>query len=504
MKRKLMLISSLLLGGLVLTGCGQTNNNDDTTPVEPVTHKYLVSFYVDGVVNQTLQVEENNLIDTSKVNTPTKSGYTFISWQDSSGKDVDLTTLKITANINLYAYFEINGVNPHDGESSLNVEETKDSTKTYSLVIGWYGNSKTSGVDKELMQHAYKNIRTYLTASGVSEDVLSSITVRKYGDEDTKVGPLGTLINTDGDVDIIIGVGKNITSTGGVTTVSRVDNLTLGTTGGRSIALVKETTLGRELFDYITSTDGIKFFNLDYHFDGQIKSVFTVNFYVDETKYLSLSVNKNEVIDSTAIANPTRGEDTFLYWATSEGTQYDFTTKVTKDFDLYAKFEVKVDPHAGESSLNVTDTKDSTKTYSIVIGWYGKTSTSGIDEALMQHAYRNIKAHLEDNNVSSTVIDAISVRKYGTSETGVADLGTLVNNDNDVNILLGVGSNIDDTTKGNVTCTTKSGPFTINGVAKRYFALVNTNTEAESLYNYLVSDSGLQFFDLSYHYTSTK
>ncbi len=502
MKRKLMLISSLLLGGIILTGCNNANNNEQ--PVEPIVNKYLVSFYVDGVVNQTLQVSENSLIDTSKITTPSKSGYTFVSWQNSAGNDVDFSTLKVTSNLDLYAYFEINGVNPHDGESSLHVEDSKDSSKTYSLVIGWYGKSTTSGVDKELMQHAYKNIITYLTANGVEDSVLSSISVRRYGDEDTKVGPMGTLINNDGDVDIIIGVGKNLTTTGGVSSIERVDNLKIGSVEGRSIALLKETTLGKDLFDYITSTDGIKFFDLEYHFDGQIKSVFTVNFYVDETKYLSVSVNKNETIDSTAIANPTRGEDTFLYWATSDGIEYDFTIKVTKDFDLYAKFQAKGDPHEGESSLSVTDTKDINKTYSIVIGWYGKSATSGIDEALMQHAYKNIRTYLEDNNVSSTVIDNITVRQYGTSDTGVADLGAYVNADNDVNILLGTGNNIDDPTKGNVTCTTKSGPFTINGITKRYFALVNSNSDAESLYNYMVSEDGIKFFDLSYHYTSTK
>lgn len=506
MKKILILATSILLSGVMLASCGKNNNNNQDSPtVTPIKH-HLIGFYVDDVLYSTIQVEENKTINEKDIASPKKDGFTFVGWKNSIGDLFDFNQT-ITSSFNLYAYFELNGKgNPHEGENDLSVTDTKDPTKTYSLVIGWYGKSATSGIDKTLMQHIYNNFIKYFRAQNVEEEVINNITVRQYGDENTKVGPMGELINNDGDVDILLGVGVNITTTGKVTTVSRTDGVTFGEKASRSIALVKETTLGRNLFDYISSADGQQFFNYDYHFAGDIKSSFIVNFYVNETLYISTSVNRGELINIASIKEPTDGDKVFRYWGDKDGREFDFTTKVNDDISLYAVFKDPAleDPHKGESELNVKDTKDASKTYSLVIGWYGLTSTSGIDEATMQHIYKNIRTYLIGENVSNDVLDKISVREYTSAK--IADVGTLVNTDGDVDIFMGAGGNM--TSKGNIQTVTPEDlktDFTITGkeVTKtgRAIGLLKESTLARQVFTFITSEEGKQILDYNYHYT---
>jgi len=263
MRKNLVLMSALLLGSIVLTGCNQEIKKDDDI-VTPIKH-HLIGFYVDNVLYKTVQAEENKTIEVT-IEDPTKDGYSFEGWKYENGEAFDIETTIITSSFNVYASFSKNSDvdDPHKGESELSVTDTKDASKTYSLVVGWYGKSATSGIDEALMQHIYKNVLTYIDDE--SAETLSQISVRQYGDANTKVGPMGELVNADGDVDIFLGAGVNITTSGGVTTVARTDEVTMGSATGRVIGLLKETTLSRKVFDFMSSTEGQKIFTLDYHY----------------------------------------------------------------------------------------------------------------------------------------------------------------------------------------------------------------------------------------------
>ncbi len=73
----------------------------------------------------------------------------------------------------IYGQAEEPTKNPWD---DLNVTETKDPTKEYSVVIGWWERY----ISEETMKHFYYNIRNYLVKQNVEESVLNGITVRKY------------------------------------------------------------------------------------------------------------------------------------------------------------------------------------------------------------------------------------------------------------------------------------------------------------------------------------
>ncbi len=354
------------------------------------------------------------------------------------------------------------------------------------------------------MQHIYKNIISYLKFNNVDDNDINKISVRQYGDENTKVGPMGELINNDGDVDIVLGVGVNITTTGKVETIKRVDGITFGEKSGRSMALLKDNNIANDLFDYLSTEDGMKLFIYDNHFVNDVSSSYVVSFYVDNKLYLTIEVTRNELINKEAINEPIK-DTKFLYWASEDGKEFDFTTKITKNFNLYAVFESVNDAHEGENLLNVTDIKDVNKTYSLVIGWYGNKSTSGIDEKVMQHIYKNILTYFESINTSSDILNNISVRKYGEEGTNITDTGKLVNEDGQVDIFMGAGKNM--TSKGQIQTVVDNGTtfrtdgITINNVTNRSIGLLKDTTIGRELYTFITSEDGKKIFDYNYHYS---
>ena len=146
------------------------------------------------------------------------------------------------------------GVPENPAESTSNVEDVKDPNKTYSLVVGWYGKSSTSFVTVEIMEHFYSNLKIYLEASGVSGDEINAVSIRRYGDESTKVDPMAELINTDGDVDILVGVGNKY---GNLTALEKIEDVPIGGSE-RNIIRLSEDEIGKNLCSFISTTDAGK------------------------------------------------------------------------------------------------------------------------------------------------------------------------------------------------------------------------------------------------------
>lgn len=443
-KHKMPLVAISLVSLLFLGSCA--NNEPVVDDTDTYTTYHYVSFYVDDSLYCTTKVADGETIE-STISDPTKDDYVFSKWVLEDGSDFDVDTAIVTSSFNVYAVFTLENQgssgeedtnNPSIDESSLNVTDTKVEGKEYSLVVGWYGKSSTSGVDESVAKHFYANTIIYLEALGATEDEINSISFRKYGDSETAVAEMGELINADGDVDIVIGVGNNINSSAGVTIVDKTGGFKMGDVEGRYVALLTDNTYATSFYEYITNL-----------LEVEQKNVFDMDY----------------IIDASTIKPNT--------------------------------------PSIDESSLNVTDTKDEEKEYSLVIGWYGNIGTSGMDETLAKHFYANVLIYLENSGMSEEDIAKISVRKYGDDETKVADLGALVNGDADVDLLVGVGKNIETT--GGVTAVSKTGGFTIGGETDRYIALLSENTYATNFYNLacaLLSEKSLNVFDATYTLTS--
>ncbi len=82
--------------------------NDNTTFVADLTYGYDISFVVDGVIVKTERVIENSLITPPE--NPTKSGYTFYGWINTSNTIVDFTTYVACEEMTFNANFILNTV----------------------------------------------------------------------------------------------------------------------------------------------------------------------------------------------------------------------------------------------------------------------------------------------------------------------------------------------------------------------------------------------------------
>lgn len=258
-KRRIPLVfcSLMLIGGL--SACLPANppssvpSNEQISSI--VVNSYLVSFYVDGVLYRTAQVKEGETV-TNIIDNPTKEGYDFSGWKLEDNTEFNLETTLVTSNLTVNATFTKKVVvEPGKDEITLNVEDTKDPTKEYSIVIGWYGKTATSGLNVDVMKVFANNLVKYLKAKGVSDEDIKKVSIRRYGDENTAVAPMGELINADGDCDLLLGVGKNITSTGLVEVVEKQEGIVMGGIS-RYIARVTDTKqIVKDLYDFIISAN---------------------------------------------------------------------------------------------------------------------------------------------------------------------------------------------------------------------------------------------------------
>ena len=74
--------------------------------MEEYAHHYLVSFYVDNELYQTVRVKEGETIGDI-IEAPTKDDYNFVGWQTSDGVAFDLNATVINSSLDVYAKFEL-------------------------------------------------------------------------------------------------------------------------------------------------------------------------------------------------------------------------------------------------------------------------------------------------------------------------------------------------------------------------------------------------------------
>ena len=102
----------------------------------------------------------------------------------------------------------------------------KDELPSYYLVVGWYAKTSTSGLGEGQINKWTTDLHTYLRSEcGATDEQISLVSIRAYNGD---VATIGGLINADGDVDILLGVGNNINSTGGVEIIEKTGNISMG------------------------------------------------------------------------------------------------------------------------------------------------------------------------------------------------------------------------------------------------------------------------------------
>ena len=117
----------------------------------------------------------------------------------------------------------------------------------YDLVVAWYNKPATSGCTEEIMGRYTDGLYDYLTTQSYTPASMK-IDIRGYEGD---VATVGSKVNADDDVDIIIGMGNNITTQGGIETLDRFDNVTIGAKTGRNICRLSDSELSILVFEWM-------------------------------------------------------------------------------------------------------------------------------------------------------------------------------------------------------------------------------------------------------------
>ena len=196
----------------------------------------------------------------------------------------------------------------------------------------------------------------------------------------------------------------------------------------------------------VTGCDNKQDTNQQVESSNQIAATYTVAFEVEGTRYKTLKVKDGEKITET-ITNPTKEGHTFVGWY-EDTTLVDLSTYVvTHNVTFTAKFEAK---HDEGPVLDVDCVKEEGKEYYLVLGWWEVNDpedpdkrTSYLTRDLVRMFYGNLIKYLTATGATEENIAAISFRNYSSAK--VDEMGNLVKADGDVDLLVGVGNNVNST-----------------------------------------------------------
>ena len=236
--------------------------------------------------------------------------------------------------------------------SETGLPEDPDPATEADLVIAWYNrhtDSTDSGLTQEIMDSFTAELNTYLSTQGYNPADMQ-IVVRAYSGA---VGDSCASILQTGDVDIMVGWSSNINTTGGMTEgtdyIMNVGGVTIGT-AERYAALLTNTQLSRLVYTWIFDT--------------------------------------------------------------------------YSDTSLPEIPETPVDPDPDPDPQPEPQTQ-------LVIGWYAKSDTSGLDQMIVSVFTRGLNEYLENRGTECDVI----VRAY---DGKVAEVEAAVTADGDVDLMIGM------------------------------------------------------------------
>lgn len=126
--------------------------------------------------------------------------------------------------------------------------------------------------------------------------------------------------------------------------------------------------------------------------------------------------------------------------------------------------------------------------YYIAIGWYAKTSTSGLSEEKINAWVEDLKAFLLTQGATQEDLNNIKITPYVGD---VATSGSQVSKDRYNDILLGWGGNL--TSTGGVTTLDHIGGIEMNGKS-RYISRLTDKEIAKKVFKWLQTDEGNQAF----------
>lgn len=399
-KRLIAVIITAVMCLAVLSGCSLMKSFE---------HDLQVVLMFDGEYygSCTVNIFNNGVVE--KPDAP--KGYKFKGWTpQSEWSEDEVDGLEIVTAESGGGLIRYNDVKDYvkEGTECVTLYGVVAPIPQHDIKIAWYGKEGTSGLNQDCMDVFKDNLYGYLSGKGLTPADMD-IVIENYGTGD--VATTCAKVMDDGDVDIMLGWSTNITTTGGMQdyVIENVGKIKIGSKD-RYAARLSDTELCNDVFIWIQN---------EYGPAPVVK--YTVTFNSNGGSEVSAKqVESGKTVSKPA--NPTKEGANFDGWYTDDGTfenAYDFSTPVTGDLDLYAKWT------EGEPENR----------YSLVIGWWNY-STSGLDETTVNKVVNEIKKYLVDvKSYKGEEID-ITVQSY-TAEK-IAGVAEAVNADDNVDIMFGL------------------------------------------------------------------
>ena len=360
--------------------------------------------------------------------------------------------------------------------SETGLPEDPEPATEADLVIAWYNrhtDSTDSGLTQEIMDSFATALNAYLTTQGYNPSDMQ-IVVRAYSGA---VGDSCASILQTGDVDIMVGWSSNIDTTGGMTEgadfIMNVGGVSIGT-AERYAALLTNTELSKLVYTWIFDTYSdvtlpeIPETPVDPDPQPEPQSQLVIGWYAK---------SETSGLDQTIVSVFTRGLKEYLE---SSGTECDvivrgYDGKVDdvisavdadgdvdimvgmKKFDYDGVMDVQNDVAMGKETgrrIHLLDDGEVSKLVydwlktddarallltpeaqtKLVIGWYAKSGTSGLDQTIIDNFTAGLNEYLAALGYTAENLEVV-VRGY---DGKVDDVISAVDADGDVDIMVGM------------------------------------------------------------------
>lgn len=360
--------------------------------------------------------------------------------------------------------------------SETGLPEDPEPATEADLVIAWYNrhtDSTDSGLTQEIMDSFATELNTYLSTQGYNPADMQ-IVVRAYSGA---VGDSCASILQTGDVDIMVGWSSNIDTTGGMTEgadfIMNVGGVSIGT-AERYAALLTNTELSKLVYTWIFDTYSdvtlpeIPETPVDPDPQPEPQSQLVIGWYAK---------SETSGLDQTIVSVFTRGLNEYLE---NRGTECDVIVRAydgkvaeveaavasdgdvdlmigMKDFSPEGLIEQQDDVPMGEKTgrrIHLLDDGEVSKLVydwlktddarallltpeaqtKLVIGWYAKSDTSGLDQTIIDNFTAGLNEYLAALGYTAENLEVV-VRGY---DGKVDDVISAVDADGDVDIMVGM------------------------------------------------------------------
>lgn len=448
---------------VILMGVQQTESGDLVTNDDGSYQYEYVGTYTVNQFNNAIVPEPDYAPD----------GMQFAGWSPIKDWTEDDGIESVSSSKGLIRYDDVK--NFVDGESlSITLYAAFAPIPQHDLVIAWYDKESTSGINQAWMDQFQTNLYAFLTTEGYTPESMDII-IRGYSGN---VGPSCSEIMDDGDVDIMYGWGGNIDSTGGmVEGVDYLENVSGIEINGKNryAARLTNKPLVNLVYNWILGRDETPTPEPEPEPeptpdpDPDTQTQLTVGWYAK---------SGTSGLDQTIISVFTRGLNAYLaannysdvevIVRAYDGNVADVETAVTTDGDVDVMIGMKAfsvegiieqqdDVPMGEKTdrrVHLLDEGEVSKAVyewlktddarallltpaaqtQLVIGWYAKSGTSGLDQTIIDTFTAGLNAYLETQGYTSANLTVV-IRAY---DGKVDEVISAVDKDGDVDIMVGM------------------------------------------------------------------